>query len=56
MAPRILIFSIAMGANCSFEVENVEIWVPTFFKHNNLYVHSYRVEIFLYFKITQLIF
>ena len=35
MAPRILIFFIAMGADYSFEVKNIEIWVPAFFKHNN---------------------
>jgi hypothetical protein len=34
-APRILIFSIAMGADYSFEVKNIEIWAPAFFKHNN---------------------
>ena len=34
-APRILIVSIAMGANYSFVVINIEIWAPTFFKHNN---------------------
>ena len=33
-APRILIFSIAMGADYSFEVKTIEIWVPAFFKHN----------------------
>jgi hypothetical protein len=32
---RISIFSITMGADYSFEVKNIEIWVPTFFKHNN---------------------
>jgi hypothetical protein len=32
-APRILIFAIA--SNHSFEVKNIEIWVPAFFKHNN---------------------
>ena len=37
-APRILIFSIAMGADYLFEVKNIEIWVPAFFKHNNLSV------------------
>ena len=36
-APRIFIFSIAMGADYSFEVKNIEIWVPAFFKHNNLF-------------------
>ena len=29
-----MIFSIAMGADYSFGVKNIEIWVPTFFKHN----------------------
>ena len=24
-----------MGADSSFEVKNIEIWVPAFFKHNN---------------------
>ena len=24
-----------MGANYSFEVKNIEIWVPAFFKHDN---------------------
>ena len=37
-APRILIFSIAMGADYSYEVKNIEIWVPTFFKHINSFV------------------
>ena len=32
---RLLIFSIAMGADYSFKVKNIEIWVPAFFKHNN---------------------
>ena len=37
MVPRILIliFSTAMTADYSFEVKNIEIWVPAFFKHNN---------------------
>ena len=29
-APRILIFSIAIGANYSYEVKNSEIWRPHF--------------------------
>ena len=37
-APRILIFSIAMGAYYSFEVKNIEIWGPEFFNHNNVSV------------------
>ena len=38
MAPRILIFSIAMGSNYSFKVKNIEIWAPAFFKHNNSFI------------------
>ena len=34
-APRILNFSIFMDANYSFEVKNIEVLVPAFFKHNN---------------------
>ena len=34
-APRILIFSIVIGADYSYEVKNSEIWVPAIFKHNN---------------------
>ena len=36
MAPKILIVSIAKGTDYSFEVKNIEIWVPAFFKQNNL--------------------
>jgi hypothetical protein len=38
MAPRILILSIAIGANYSYEVKNSEIWAPAFFKHNNSFI------------------
>ena len=34
----ILILSIAMGADYSFEVKNFEIWARPFFKHNNSFV------------------
>ncbi len=27
-----------MGADYSFEVKNIEIWAPAFFKHNNSFV------------------
>ena len=37
-APRILIFSIAMVADYSFDVKNIEIWAPAFFKHNNSFI------------------
>ena len=38
MAPRILIFSIAIGADYSYDVKNGEIWAPTFLKHNNSFI------------------
>ena len=37
-APRILILSITMGADYSFQVKNIEIWAPAFFKHNNSFI------------------
>ena len=38
-APKsILIFSIARGADYSYEVKNSEIWAPAFFKHNNSFI------------------
>ena len=33
-----------MGANYSFEVENIEIWVPAFFEHNDLSVATVRAK------------
>jgi hypothetical protein len=43
-AASILIFLIAMGADYSFEVKNIQICVPTFFKHNNLSVATLNRE------------
>ena len=37
-APRILIFSITIGADYSYEMKNSEIWAPAFFKHNNSFI------------------
>ena len=37
-APRILIFSIAMDADYSFDVKNIDIWAPAFFKDDNLFI------------------
>ena len=37
-ALRILISSIAIGADYSYEVKNSEIWAPAFFKHNNSFI------------------
>ena len=45
-APRILIFSIAMSADYSFEVKNIEIWVPAFFKQNNSSVATVNGRLF----------
>ena len=41
-APRILIFSIAIDTDYSYEVKNSEIWVPAFFKHNNSFIAAVR--------------
>ena len=38
MAPRILIFSIAIVADYSFDVKNIDIWAPAFFKHKNSFI------------------
>ena len=38
MAPRNLISSIAMVADYSFDVKNIDIWAPAFFKHNNSFI------------------
>ena len=42
-APRILIFSIAIGADYSYEVKNSEIWAPAFFKHNNSFIATVTI-------------
>ena len=45
-APRILIFSIAIGANYSYELKNSEIWAPAFFKHNNSFIAAVSILAF----------
>jgi hypothetical protein len=37
-ASRILIFSIAMVADYSFDMKNIDIWAPAFFKLNNSFI------------------
>ena len=38
-----------MGADYSFEVKNIEIWVPAFFKHSNSFVATvYSAFTFFY--------
>ena len=43
--PQFWFFSFAFGDDCSFEVKNIEIWVPTFFKHNNSSVATMRYNL-----------
>ena len=50
MAPRILIFSIAMGADYSLEEKYIEIWVPKIFKHNNSFVATVVKQWYLNFN------
>ena len=50
-APRILIFSIAMVANYLFDVKNIDIWVPAFFKHNNSFIATVNVYVFMLIKL-----
>ena len=38
MAPKILIVSIAMGADYSFDVKNIDIWAPAFFNNKNSFI------------------
>ena len=38
MAPRILIFLIAMGGNYSFERNSIETYAPLFFGDNDLFL------------------
>ena len=40
MAPRILIFSMAMGADYSFELISIETYMPQFNRHNRLFLGS----------------
>ena len=43
-APRILISSIALGADYSFELNSIETYAPQFFGHNNLFLGSVTYE------------
>ena len=43
-APRILIFSIVIGVDYSYEVKNSEIWAPAFFMHNNSFIATVSKE------------
>ena len=39
-APKILIFSIAMGANYSIELISIETYAPQFIGHNKIFLDS----------------
>lgn len=47
-ATRILIFSIAKGANPSFQLKPIAIWAPTFFTHNNSFIATVVGPMFRY--------
>ena len=38
-----MIFSIAMVADYLFDVKDIDIWAPTFFKHNNSFIATVLV-------------
>ena len=42
-APMILIFSIAMGADYSFELISIETYAPQFIGHNKFFLGSVRI-------------
>ena len=42
MAPRILIFSIVLGAECSFYVKSIATYGPRFLGHNNSFLAIVR--------------
>ena len=33
-----------MGADYSFDVKNIDIWVPAFFKHNNSFIATMNCQ------------
>jgi hypothetical protein len=49
IAPGILIFSMAMGADYLFELISIEIYVPQFNGHNKLFLGSvHKIQIKIY--------
>ena len=50
MAPRILIFSIAMGANYSFYVKSIATYAPAFLGYNNSVLARVRGNILVHPK------
>ena len=45
--PRILIFSIAIGADYSYEIKDSEILAPSFLRHNNSFIATLNKSFFL---------
>ena len=54
MVPRILISSIAMGADYSFELISIVHWVPQFIGHNKIFLGSVYDLYFSHLYIIQL--
>ena len=44
MVPRILIFSIAIGADYSFEQISIETYAPQFIGQNKIFLGSVRLK------------
>ena len=40
-----------MVADYSFDVKNIDIWVPAFFKHNNSFIATVNVYVFMLIKL-----
>ena len=47
-ATRIFIFSMAMGADYSFELISIEIYAPQFIGHNKLFLGSVQEDCLLH--------
>ena len=50
-----MIFSIAMGADCSFYVKSIATYAPAFFGYNSsvlarVFLFDFDILVFLYFK------
>ena len=50
-APRVLIFSIAMGADYSFELISIVHSVPQFIGHNKIFLGSVHVQKYDYLEV-----
>ena len=55
-APRIFIFSMAMGADYTFELISIEVYAPQFIGHNKLFLASVSKEHNVVIFVTYLSF